>query len=158
VLATLLELVTSVKITSVPVYSVFSVIRRFTLMITVANLLNAVTNRWFFGLGVLIAVTMESTIFWDMTPCPPIELQGYFRGTNCLSLQDGHVSQAKQPTMSMQHASLLAVRLVCTSVLNMEICNITWRKGVPSHNAVWFVAYLRLKSTEIFLDLLIYAD
>jgi hypothetical protein len=32
----------------------------------------------------LVVVTVKITIFWDVTPCSPVEMQQCFRGTCCL--------------------------------------------------------------------------
>jgi hypothetical protein len=39
------------------------------------------------GSGVIAAVTMMSTIFWDVTPCSPAEVYEHVRGTYCFHLQ-----------------------------------------------------------------------
>jgi hypothetical protein len=39
------------------------------------------------GFGVLAAVVMKSTIFWDITPCSPLNVDRRFGGTYRLHLQ-----------------------------------------------------------------------
>jgi hypothetical protein len=43
---------------------------------------------------VLIALTAESTVFWDVMPCSPVEVLLLFGGTYYLHLQGRRVSQA----------------------------------------------------------------
>jgi hypothetical protein len=41
----------------------------------------------FVGYEIIAAVTVMSTIFWDLTPCSPIEIRWRFGRTSCLHLQ-----------------------------------------------------------------------
>jgi hypothetical protein len=45
------------------------------------------TTNAFVGFKVLTAVVMNSTIFWDITPCSSLSLNRRFGGTYCLHLQ-----------------------------------------------------------------------
>jgi hypothetical protein len=38
---------------------------------------------------------MKSTVFWDVTVCSPVEFHGYLRGSYCLLLQGGSVSEVR---------------------------------------------------------------
>jgi hypothetical protein len=53
-------------------------------------------SRCFFaGFEVLTAVVMKSSLFWDITPCCPLEVNRRFRGTCRLHLQGLRIIQAR---------------------------------------------------------------
>jgi hypothetical protein len=56
------------------------------------------------GFEALTAVTMESTIFWDVTPCSPVEIRQYFGGSHCFHLQCRKVIQASKQARRSQQA------------------------------------------------------
>jgi hypothetical protein len=47
------------------------------------------------GFEVLTAVVMKSPIFWDITPCSPLQLNRRFEGTCRLHLQGRKISQGR---------------------------------------------------------------
>jgi hypothetical protein len=47
------------------------------------------------GFEVLIAVVMNSTIFWDITPCSPSRARRRYGGTYRLHLQGGRINRAR---------------------------------------------------------------
>jgi hypothetical protein len=44
------------------------------------------TSKYCVGFEVLTAVAMQSTIYWDITPCSPLSVNRRFGGTYCLHL------------------------------------------------------------------------
>jgi hypothetical protein len=57
-----------------------------------------------FEFDIPTAVTMNSTIFWDVTPCSLVEFNQCLGGTYCLYLQDRRVSQENEPVRSMDQS------------------------------------------------------
>jgi hypothetical protein len=52
------------------------------------------------GFKVLTAVVMESTIFWDITPCSPLKVNGRFGGTYHLYLQGRRIREARNSVIA----------------------------------------------------------
>jgi hypothetical protein len=49
-------------------------------------------KKGYVGFEVLTAVIVKSTIFWDITPCTPLKINGRIRGTYLLHLQGRRIS------------------------------------------------------------------
>jgi hypothetical protein len=61
------------------------------------------------GFEVLTAVVMKSTIFWDTTPCSPLNVNRRFGGTYRLHLQGRKISSARNQRESRWQAELLSL-------------------------------------------------
>jgi hypothetical protein len=67
---------------------------------------------------------LNSTIFWDITPCSPLRVNWRFRNTHRLHLQGRRISQAKNQHKSRWQASMLLSCSAYSSTLKMEaICS-----------------------------------
>jgi hypothetical protein len=70
---------------------------------------------------ILTAVTMRSSIFWDITPCSPLKVNRRFGGTHRLHLQ-GRTNRAKKPAWKQvasrscsAYSSTLKMEAICSS-------------------------------------------
>jgi hypothetical protein len=59
------------------------------------------------GIEILTAVVMKSTIFWDITPCSPLEVNRRFGGTYRFHLQGRRISGARNQPESRWQAELV---------------------------------------------------
>jgi hypothetical protein len=68
-----------------------------------------------------LAVIMESSIFWDITPCSPFKISRWFGWTCRLQLQGRRISQARDQCESRWQAEDLAFRLVSRSTCTLTL-------------------------------------
>jgi hypothetical protein len=96
-------------------------------------LLNWVTRigGGYVGFEVLTAVVMNSSIFWDITPCSPLKVNRRFGGTCRLHLQ-GWISQARNHrdagskqglVLFTWPTSIISVWLLISSVRYLWLCH-----------------------------------
>jgi hypothetical protein len=52
-------------------------------------------SNWGFGLDYFTDMSTESAVFWDLTPCSPIEVHRRFREMSCLHIHDRKASKAE---------------------------------------------------------------
>jgi hypothetical protein len=74
------------------------------------------TSSVYVGFEVLTAVVMKSTIFWDMTPCSPVNFNRRFGGTNPHHLQGRRISRARNQKVASRALKMEAIfffRNVC---------------------------------------------
>jgi hypothetical protein len=56
--------------------------------------------------NIYVCVWLKSTIFWDITPCSPLNVNRSFGGTYRLHLQDRRISRARNQLVSRWQAEL----------------------------------------------------
>jgi hypothetical protein len=84
---------------------------------------------------VFIAVAMKSSIFWDITPCSPKEVNRHFEGIYRLHVQGGRVSQmrnqhkvvGKQRAPCLVYSSTLKMKRVRSSKTSVNFHQTTRR-------------------------------
>jgi hypothetical protein len=74
---------------------------------------------------------MKCSIFWDITPCSPFEVNQRFGGTCHLQLLGQRISQALLPTCFMLvsclvYSSTLKMDVTCSSETTADIQQTTW--------------------------------
>jgi hypothetical protein len=93
------------------------------------------------GFGILTAVVLNSSIFWDITTCSPVKVNWLFRGTCRLHLQGRRISQARNQCESRWQAAWLILRPW------------RWRRHVPQKRRLNFNGLHDVISqkTELFM-------
>jgi hypothetical protein len=79
------------------------------------------------GFEVLTAVVMNSSIFWDIMPCSPLEVNQRFGEICHLSLQSRRMSQARNQRESKWQFSTLKMGATYSSEPSVYFQRTTWR-------------------------------
>jgi hypothetical protein len=104
------------------------------------------TQIWSVGYEVLTAVVMKCAIFWNITPCSPLKVNGRFRGKFHLNLQGRNqresrrqaelcLSPAFTPVSCSAYFSTLKMEVICSSGTSVEFQR-TARRYIPEGNAL----------------------
>jgi hypothetical protein len=102
------------------------------------------------GFEVLTAVVMKKSIFWDITPCSPLQMKWCFRGTCCLHLQDQRISRLfLSPALTLVSCSTyfsnLKMEATCSSETSVDSQRTTWRY-IPENGTLQTYCCENLKS------------
>jgi hypothetical protein len=79
-------------------------------------------------------MVMNSSIFWDMTPCSPLKFNRRFRRTYHLHLQGQRISRTKNQSQSRWQAYLLSLWSLVLLILRPW----RWRRHVPLKRRLTF--------------------
>jgi hypothetical protein len=116
---------------------------------------------WFVGSEALTAVVMKSTIFQDITPCSPLEVNRRFGEIYRLHLQVWRISQARnQPENRWQaEQSILKIEAICSSETSVEFqrttCFISEDSIQDLFSCTWLFLYSAKMTTLLLLILLL---
>jgi hypothetical protein len=107
----------------------------------------------YLGFEVFTEVVMKSSIFWDITSCSPLKVNGSFGGTCRLHLQGRKVSWERNQRESLSpaftlvscsaYSSALKMEAICSSETTGDFKRTTWRY---------------IQKTELFNYLFIYGS
>jgi hypothetical protein len=91
------------------------------------------------GSEVLTAVVMKSSIFWDITPCRPLEVNRGYGGTCRLHLQGWRTIQERNHRgKQMVNSSILNTGVICSSEMSADFQWIS-RRYIPENITLFWV-------------------